>query len=54
MVRSLAGHARLDTASRYLHAEADELHMQVSQALKTRQVLKHKSPAVVPGTRIRP
>lgn len=33
MVRSLAGHARLDTTSRYLHAEADDLHMRVSQAL---------------------
>ena len=35
MVSSLAGHARLDTTSRYLHAEAEHLHDQVSQALKT-------------------
>ena len=35
MVRSLAGHARLDTTSRYLHAEAEKLHDQVSQTLKT-------------------
>jgi site-specific recombinase XerD len=35
LVRSLAGHARLDTTSRYLHAEAEQLHAQVSQALKT-------------------
>jgi site-specific recombinase XerD len=35
MVRSLAGHARLDTTSRYLHAEAERLHDQVSQTLKT-------------------
>ncbi|WPP02352.1 tyrosine-type recombinase/integrase (plasmid) [Pseudomonas sp. HR96] len=34
MVRSLAGHARLDTTSRYLHAEAQHLHDQVSAALK--------------------
>lgn len=33
MVRSLAGHARLDTTSRYLHAEADDLHRQVSGSL---------------------
>ena len=35
MVRSLAGHARLDTTSRYLHAEADHMHSQVSSTLKT-------------------
>jgi site-specific recombinase XerD len=35
MVRSLAGHARLDTTSRYLHAEADQLHAQVTQTLVT-------------------
>lgn len=35
MVRALAGHARLDTTSRYLHAEAEELHTRVSQALVT-------------------
>ncbi|WP_426154065.1 tyrosine-type recombinase/integrase [Pseudomonas sp. DC3000-4b1] len=35
MVRSLAGHARMDTTSRYLHAEADDLHLRVSQALMT-------------------
>jgi site-specific recombinase XerD len=35
MVRSLAGHASLDTTSRYLHAEAEQLHDQVSQTLKT-------------------
>lgn len=35
MVRSLAGHARLDTTSRYLHAEADQMHSQVSQILRT-------------------
>lgn len=35
MVRTLAGHARLDTTSRYLHAEAGHLHDQVSQTLKT-------------------
>ena len=35
MVRSLAGHARMDTTSRYLHAEADELHVRVSQTLLT-------------------
>lgn len=35
MVRSLAGHARLDTTSRYLHAEATELHIRVSQTLST-------------------
>jgi site-specific recombinase XerD len=35
MVRSLAGRARLDTTSRYLHAEAEYLHDQVSQTLKT-------------------
>ena len=35
MVRALAGHARLDTTSRYLHAEAEELHARVSQALST-------------------
>nr|GFD59989.1 hypothetical protein [Tanacetum cinerariifolium] len=34
MVRSLAGHARLDTTSRYLHAEAEQLHDKVSYALK--------------------
>jgi hypothetical protein len=33
MVRSLAGHARMDTTSRYLHAEADDLHLRVSQTL---------------------
>ncbi|WP_181117919.1 tyrosine-type recombinase/integrase [Pseudomonas japonica] len=32
VVRSLAGHACLDTTSRCLHAEADELHMRVSHA----------------------
>ena len=35
MVRALAGHARLDTTSRYLHAEAEELHARVSQTLTT-------------------
>ncbi|WPP02371.1 tyrosine-type recombinase/integrase (plasmid) [Pseudomonas sp. HR96] len=35
MVRSLAGHARLDTTSRYLHAEAQHLHEQVSAILRT-------------------
>ncbi|WPP02506.1 tyrosine-type recombinase/integrase (plasmid) [Pseudomonas sp. HR96] len=35
MVRSLAGHARLDTTSRYLHAEANQMHNQVSEPLKT-------------------
>jgi site-specific recombinase XerD len=35
MVRTLAGHARLDTTSRYLHAEADHMHSQVSITLKT-------------------
>jgi site-specific recombinase XerD len=35
MVRSLAGHARLDTTSRYLHAEAEHMHAQISQVLKT-------------------
>lgn len=35
MVRSLAGHARMDTTSRYLHAEAAELHARVSQTLMT-------------------
>jgi site-specific recombinase XerD len=35
MVRSLAGHTRLDTTSRYLHAEANQLHAQVTQALVT-------------------
>ena len=30
MVRSLAGHARLDTTSRYLHAEAKHMDDQVS------------------------
>ena len=35
MVRSLAGHARMDTTSRYLHAEADDLHLRVSQTLLT-------------------
>ncbi|WP_225776395.1 tyrosine-type recombinase/integrase [Pseudomonas sp. Marseille-Q5115] len=35
MVRSLAGHARMDTTSRYLHAEADDLHVRVSQTLLT-------------------
>jgi site-specific recombinase XerD len=32
-VRSLAGHARLDTTSRYLHAEAEQLHAHVTQTL---------------------
>ena len=35
MVRSLAGHARLHTTSRYLHVEADQMHSQVSTVLKT-------------------
>jgi hypothetical protein len=34
MVRSLAGHARLDTTSRNLHAEATQMHIQVSEKLK--------------------
>lgn len=32
MVRSLAGHSRLDTTSRYLHAEAEQLHFRVTTA----------------------
>jgi hypothetical protein len=36
MVHSLIGHARLDTTtSRCLHAEADQLHVQVTQTLVT-------------------
>jgi hypothetical protein len=35
VMRSVAGHALLDTTSRYLHAEAEYLHDQVSQTLKT-------------------
>lgn len=34
MVKSLAGHARLDTTSRYLHAEAAQMHEQVGAVLK--------------------
>lgn len=35
MVRTLAGHARLDTTSRYPHADAGMLHDQVSKSLTT-------------------
>lgn len=35
MVRSLAGHACFDTTSRYLHAEAVQLHAQVTRTLVT-------------------
>jgi site-specific recombinase XerD len=48
MVRSLAGHTRLDTTSRYLYAEAEQMHSKVTQALETpasRSLLKHTFPA---------
>jgi site-specific recombinase XerC len=35
MVRSLAGHARLDTTNCHLHAEVEQLHAQLSNTLKT-------------------
>ena len=35
MVRLLAGLARMDTTSRYLHTEADDLQLLVSQTLLT-------------------
>ena len=43
MVRSLAGHARMDTTSPYLHAEADQLHAQVTQTLVTPAVARSQA-----------
>ncbi|EGH71425.1 hypothetical protein PSYAR_12799 [Pseudomonas syringae pv. aceris str. M302273] len=34
LARSLAGHARLDTTSRYLNAKADQMHSQLSESLE--------------------
>jgi site-specific recombinase XerD len=33
MVKSLAGHSKLETTSRYLHTENDELHAGVAHIL---------------------
>lgn len=50
MVRSLAGHARLDTTSRYLHAEANQMHSQVSETLKVPASREQRKAAGVVGT----
>lgn len=35
MIKSLAGHSKMETTSRYLHTEDDELHAGVVQTLST-------------------